>query len=245
MKQIIQYKNIAAILGLLLLFGASDTFAQKRKPVLHRKVVTHKRVVVAKPVEPLFTVNTGTIFRARMNQTISSKTATVGSTFTSTVTEPVYSSNGVVVIPVGSILTGRVDSVKPAAKGGNVGQIDASFVSVRLPNGRKRTINGSLTDLANGKTTNDNEGTASGKPMEHRKIIFIGGGGAGGAILGAAIGGGKGALIGGILGAGAGFLGDRYTKGAEAEVKSGTEFGIYLNQPISMPRFAESKPVNQ
>ena len=43
---------------------------------------------------------------------------------------------------------------------------------------------------------------------------------------GAAIGGGKGALIGGLLGAGGGFLGERYTKGEEATVKSGTEFGV-------------------
>ena len=75
--------------------------------------------------------------------------------------------------------------------------------------------------------------------MKNRKLIFIGGGGAGGAVLGAAVGGGKGALIGGLLGAGAGFLGDRLTKGREAEVKSGTEFGVYLNQAISMPRFVE------
>jgi hypothetical protein len=60
-----------------------------------------------------------------------------------------------------------------------------------------------------------------------------------------AIGGGKGALIGAILGAGAGFAGDRYTKGKEAEVKSGTEFGVYLNQAITLPRFTETNPVNQ
>jgi hypothetical protein len=78
--------------------------------------------------------------------------------------------------------------------------------------------------------------------MKNRKLIFIGGGGAGGAVLGAAIGGGKGALIGGILGAGAGYLGDRLTKGGEAEVKSGTEFGVYLNQSITMPRFREVTP---
>lgn len=245
MKLFTNYKNVTAVVGLLLLTGVTGTFAQSRRPVLHRKVVTHRRVVPARPAEPLFAVNTGTIIRARMNNSISSKTATVGSTFTTTVTEPVYSANGVVVIPVGSIVTGRVNTVRPAANGGKVGQIDASFVSVTLPNGRKRAINGSLTDLTNGKTNSDNEGTASGKAMEHRKIIFIGGGTAGGAILGAAIGGGKGALIGGILGAGGGFLGDRYTKGSEAEVKSGTEFGVYLNQPISLPRFAESTQVNQ
>lgn len=245
MKLFTQYKNITAIVGLLLLAGVTGTFAQSKKPVLHRKVVTHRKVVPAKPAEPVFAVNTGTVIRARMNNSISSKTATVGSTFITTVTEPVYSANGIVVIPVGSIVTGRVNTVKPAANGGKVGQIDASFVSVTLPNGRKRAINGSLTDLTNGKTNSDNEGTASGKEMEHRKIIFIGGGTAGGAILGSIVGGGKATAIGAILGAGAGFLGDRYTKGAEAEVKSGTEFGIYLNQPISLPRFAESTTVNQ
>ena len=245
MKRIVEYKNIAAILGLLLLFGTTDAFSQKRKPVLHRKVVTHRKVV-AKPTEPLFTVGSGTVMHVRMNQTISSRTAAVGSTFTATVTEPVYASNGVVVVPVGSIVTGRVNTVKPAANGGKVGQIDASFVSVRLPNGRKRAINGSLTDLTDGKTTSDNEGTASGKPMDHRKVIFIGGGGVGGAVIGGAIGGGKGALIGGLLGAGGGFLGDRYTKGKEAEVQSGTQFGILLNQAIALPRFTEATtPVNQ
>ena len=245
MKRIIKYRNIAAITGLLFLFGGTDMLlAQARKPVLRRKVVTHSKVA-AKPTEPLFSVDAGTIMRVRMNQTISSKTATVGSAFTTTVTEPVYASNGVVVIPTGSVVTGRVDSVNPAAKGGEVGQIDCSFISVRLPNGRKRTINGSLTDLTDGKTSSDNEGTVSGKKMEHRKIIFIGGGTAGGAILGSIIGGGKATAIGAILGAGGGFLGERYLKGKEAEVKSGTQFGINLNQSITLPRFAEATRVNQ
>jgi hypothetical protein len=30
------------------------------------------------------------------------------------------------------------------------------------------------------------------------------------------------------------------TKGEEAEVRSGTQFSVYLNQAISLPRFAES-----
>ena len=34
------------------------------------------------------------------------------------------------------------------------------------------------------------------------------------------------------------------TKGKEAEVMSGTEFGVYLNQSISMPKFAEVGDVN-
>lgn len=243
-KQIFDIKYITGLLSMLLLFGVGAAMAQK-KPVLRKKHVVHRKVVPVKPAEPLFSVATGTIFRSRMNTTISSKTARVGDTFTVTVTEPVYSSNGVVVVPTGSTLTGRVNTVTPSDKGGKPGQIDASFTRLTLPNGRSRLINGSLTEVTSGKTTSDNEGAVSGKKMDHRKVIFIGGGGVGGAILGGAIGGGKGALIGGLLGAGGGFLGDKLTKGPEAEVKSGTEFGVLLNQAISLPRFAEATPVNQ
>ncbi len=240
MRHIFRMKNVVAFLTLILLIGASDSFAQTRKPVLKRKAVAKKKIVYKVPV---YTVETGTTMRARMNETLSSKTARVGNTFTATITEPVYSTNGVVVLPVGSTVTGRVDTVKAAAKGGKPGEIGVSFTQVRLPNGKTRAINGSLTDLE-GKTSSDNEGTATGKKMSNRKLIFIGGGGAGGAILGAAIGGGKGALIGGLLGAGGGFLGEKMTKGPEAKVESGTEFGVYLNQSFSLPKFSEAT-VNQ
>ena len=120
--------------------------------------------------------------------------------------------------------------MQASQKGGKPGTIDVNFVGLRTPNGTRRVINGTLTDLDANNAKSDSEGTASGDKMKNRKLIFIGGGGAGGAVLGGALGGGKGALIGGILGAGAGYLGDRMTKGEDAEVKSGTEFGVYLNQ---------------
>jgi len=240
MKSIFNFRVLTAVLAMLLAFSASETLAQKRKPVLRKKTTVRKTVV--RPTVKLYTVSTGTVFRVRMNNNISSKTARVGDTFTTTVTEPVYSSTGNVVIPTGSTVTGRVDSVTAARKGGNPGQISVTFTSVRLPTGRTRSINGSLTDLNTKDAKSDNESTASGDKMKNRKLIFIGGGGAGGAVLGAAIGGGKGALIGGLLGAGAGYLGQKFTKGEDAEVKSGTEFGVSLNQAISMPKWAE--PVN-
>ena len=237
MKKIFNLKSLIAFLAIFLVIGSVDTFAQKRKPVLRRRAVVHKRVV---PAEKVYAVDAGTTLRVRMNSTLSSKTATVGQTFTVTVTEPVYSNSGVVVIPNGSTLVGRVDSVTPSAKGGKVGKIDASFIQVNLPNGRKRAINGSLADLDSKSAKSDNEGTASGDKLKYRKVIFIGGGGAGGAILGGAIGGGKGALIGGIIGGVGGLIAETQTKGEEATVKSGTEFGVHLNQPVSLPRFVEA-----
>ncbi len=222
------------LLAVIFVTGSVEVFAQ-RKPVIRRSTSR------ANTAQQQYSVESGTVIRVRMNRTITSKTARVGDTFSVTTTDPVYSSNGIVVIPNGSTLVGRVDSVKAADKGGKAGEIDARFVEVKLPNGYKRSINGSLTDLDASNVSSDNEGTASGGKMKNRKLIFIGGGGAGGAILGAAIGGGKGALIGGLLGAGGGFLGDKLTKGSDAEVKSGTEFGVYLNQGVSLPRFGEAR----
>jgi len=215
----------------LMLIGVSfvvEVSAQKRKSTHRRSTST--RVVYHR-------VNAGTVIRVRMNDTLSSKTSKVGDRFTVNVIEPVYSNTGVLVIPVGSVITGRVDAVSPAKKGGKPGTIDVTFVSVRLPNGRVRAINGSLTSLTSKDGKSDEEGTVRGDRMKHRKVIFIGGGSAGGAIIGAAIGGGKGALIGGIVGAGAGFMGEKFTKGEDAEVKPNTEFGVYLNQAISLPKW--------
>ena len=247
MKTLFNFKVFTAILAMFFAFGATDVSAQrrtvKRKPVI-RKTTVKRTTVVTRPAIRLYTVQRGQTFRVRMNETISSKTARVGDRFTTTVTEPVYSDTGVIVIPVGSTVTGRVDSVRIAKKGGDPGSIDASFVEVRLPNGTRRAINGSLTDLNTKQAKSDAEGSASGDERKNDKLIFIGGGAAGGAILGGAIGGGKGALIGGILGGLGGLAGERFTKGEDAEVRSGTEFGIYLNQSISMPKFGETSDVN-
>jgi LysM repeat protein len=185
-----------------------------------------------------YKVDAGERIRVRLEDKITSKSSMVGDQFMSRVTESVYSSTGVVVIPEGTTVVGVVDSVKKAKKGGDPGTIDVSFTELRLPNGTVRRINGSLTNLDTDDAKSDAEGTASGDKMKHRKVIFIGGGGAGGAVLGAAIGGGKGALIGGIAGAVGGLIGERMLKGEDAEVKAGTEFGVYLNKAVYLPRYS-------
>ena len=226
------------VMSLLVLGGSLDAVAQRRKPALKRRTVTRSTPVRTS----LYAVPAGTTLRVRINQTVSSKTSRIGDRVTATTIDPIYSSNGALVIPQGSTVSGRVDSVTPAAKGGKPGSIDLHFTQVATPNGTKRVINGMLTDLVADNTRSDTEGTTKAQPMRHRKVIFIGGGAAGGAILGGAIGGGKGALIGTLLGAGGGYLGQKLTKGPEAEVPVGTEFGVYLSQGISLPKFAEVNP---
>ncbi len=234
------------VLTFLALFtmGTTATFAQK-KPVRKKPVLTKKPAVPKTPVAPkgpkLYTVEQGQRVRVRMESDISSKTAKVGDTFTVRTDEPVYSNTGVVVIPTGSLLVGRIDEVKAASKGGNPGTIDVSFIEVKLPNAMRKSINGSLTELDEKGAKSDAEGTATAGKMKYRKPIFIGGGATGGAILGGVIGGGTGAVVGGIIGGVGGLITENQTKGKEATVKAGTEFGVILNQKLLLPKFIEAE----
>lgn len=182
-----------------------------------------------------YTVPANTVIRVRLNESLNSGTARIGDRFSSNVTEPVYGGGSSVdVIPVGSKIWGHVTAVNRAQKR-KPGNITVAFTQVELPSAKTYAINGSLTTLDTDRVNSDNEGTVKGTSNQKRDAVFIGGGAATGALIGAIAGGGKGALIGGILGGGLGTGARVLEKEKEAEVKSGTEFGVILNRSISMP----------
>lgn len=184
------------------------------------------------PVYATYTLDPNQYFRLRMNQTLSSENSHVGDRFTSTVITPVYAS-GVEVVPAGSVVQGRVTSVKSARTRGREGQVAVAFDSLVLPDGKKVPIEGALTELQDDRSaTVDAENEVSGRSSDKRNVAYIGGGTAGGALLGGIIGGGKGAGIGAAIGAGAGIAGVLLTKGHEAELRSGTEVGMSTTRPI-------------
>jgi hypothetical protein len=193
-----------------------------------------------KPQIKYYRINANQTFHVRLGQRLSSGDSRVGDHFTTTVVDPVYSANGIELVPAGSVITGQVTAVQKAQKDGKPGTLSVAFYHLKLPNGRAATINGALTDLSSGNTSSDNEGTASAKKSSHRNVKFIGGGAGGGALIGAIAGGGKGAAIGAGIGAGVGFIAKKLKKGDEAEVKSGTEFGVILNRPFSLPKYRPS-----
>lgn len=193
------------------------------------------RVVVRKPPPvTYYALNSGQSIRVRMNQTITSETARVGDQFTTTVVDPVY-AGGLEVIPAGSSIVGQVRNVRRASRQSKAGTIEVSFVSLRLPSGVARAINGDLSDGTSENVNADNEGEVSGQSATKRNVVFVGGGAATGALIGAIAGGGKGAGIGAGVGAGLGVAGALFSKGHEAVVKSGTEFALVLNQRLTLP----------
>lgn len=234
-----QSRLVQRILGVLVLItllagGALPAFGQKRRTRRSRPRLGRYTRPVQTPAQPNFyTLSAGEKIRVRMNEQISSETARVGDRFTTTVVDPVYAS-GIEVIPAGSRIHGRVTEVRRAERKSKAGMLGVTFISLELPNGSTRTINGSLADLSNETVTYDPEGRVTGRSSMKRNVVFIGGGTVAGALIGA-IAGGKGAGIGAGVGAGLGIAGAYFSKGKEAVVKPGTEFGVVLNQSVTLP----------
>ena len=225
------------VLFALILGTVIPSFAATQRRRVRRRAPVARRTTPTTPPLRYFTVPADTVIRVRMDTELNSKTARVGDRFSTTVTEPVYGGgSGVDVIPTGSKVWGRVTSVRRAGRR-TPGNIAVSFNQVELPNGARRAVNGSLSSLQADDVNADNEGTVSGKGNRKRDAVFVGGGATTGAIIGAIAGGGKGAAIGAILGGAAGTGARVYEKESEAEVKSGTEFGVILNRAVSLPEY--------
>ena len=225
--------------ALILLVLAASTVVPalgqtRRRPSLRRRAPVPRVVKTVAPTVAYYNVNADQVIRVRLNQSITSETARLGDQFTTTVVDPVY-AGGIEVVPTGSVITGRVTSVNRALRKSKAGTLGVHFISLRLPTGIARAINGDLTDVTANNVNADNESEISGRSATKRNVVFIGGGAATGALIGAIAGGGKGAGIGALVGGGLGAAGAVFSKGHEAEVKSGTEFGVVLNQTVSLP----------
>ncbi|MBV9925845.1 MAG: hypothetical protein JOZ96_12575 [Acidobacteria bacterium] len=231
---------LIALFALVLGTLVPDASAQRRRArrtVRRTTTRTTRTTVPAPPPLRYFTVPADTVVRVRMDTELNSRTARVGDRFSTSVTEPVYGGgSGVDVIPVGSKIWGRVTAVNRSGRR-TPGNITVSFNQVELPNGARHPINGSLSSLQTDDVNADNESTVRGTGNRKRDAVFIGGGATTGAIIGAIAGGGKGAAIGAILGGAAGTGARVYEKEQEAEVKSGTTFGVILNRAVSMPEY--------
>ena len=200
------------------------------------------RYGVRPTTDGIWTVPEDTVISVRMDSTLSSQSSRVGDRFTATVDVPV-SVNGATVIPAGAIVEGRVTQVTPARRMGRSGTIAVEFENLVLPDGTRLALDGNLTsDDPETRRQIDNENRVSGRD-NRRTGVFVGSSGAVGAVLGGIAGGLKGAAVGGAIGAGVGLAGVLLTKGEEAQVPSGTPFGVQLRRALSIHTGATSDPV--
>ena len=170
--------------------------------------------------DSIYQLQAGTIFRLEMDNEINSRVASVNDTFTATIAAPLIKRE-MVVLPVGTIIEGRVTKVRRASFGGKGGILEVSFQTIRFKDGAKREIEG-VNELKaeSSQTTN---------------ALTILGGTAIGAIVGAVAKSGSGALIGAGIGAGAGTGVSLFRKGKDLSIKSDEQFEIKLTKAVNLP----------
>lgn len=176
-------------------------------------------VAPPRPVTQQFTFDSGTTLLVILTEALDSKTAQPDDVFHATLASDLM-SNGVVAIPRGTPVLGRVVQVKEAAhfKGSALLTVELTQLTAR---GRKITLvtdSYSLTGAGRGKNTAEKAG----------------GGAAFGAIVGALAGGGKGAAIGALAGGGAGTGINAVTRGQQAQIPSETRLEFRLQSPITI-----------
>ena len=169
-----------------------------------------------KPVKVTLTVAAGKDVRARINETINSKTADVGDPFTGELSSALTTKSGETVFAKGT----RVAGVVVAAKG--QGRFKgAGILAIEL-----KTVGGHSVAAT--------EYVVSKKGKGKRSAALIGGGAGGGALIGGLAGGGKGALIGGLIGGGAGTAGAGLTGNKPLVIPTESIVVFELTQPLSI-----------
>lgn len=177
------------------------------------------------PPPPPLVVPAGTSLIVRMGNTINTKTANTGDSFTGTLAQPV-SVDGVVAIPSGAGVAGTVVESKSPGRFKGEGVLSVSLTSLNI-RGVPTTIQSSTY-------------TTSVKGKGKRTAVMAGGGTGAGALIGGLAGGGKGALIGGLVGAGAGTAGAAFTGNKELQIPAESVVTFKLGDSITVKRSSKS-----
>jgi len=181
------------------------------------------------PVVHNVTLQAGTTIPVRITQTLDSATTQTGDKFTGVVASDIV-ENGMVVLPAGTPVTGRVDEAKDAThfKGSSLLSISLTSISRR----------GERIDVATDSFSKQGEGR--GKNTAEK----VGGGAAVGAILGGILGGGKGAAIGATAGGGVGAGANTITRGQQVQIPSESVVRFRLANSV-MVRVTSGGPGSQ
>jgi hypothetical protein len=143
----------------------------------------------------------GTLLKTKLISTLSTSTTVEGTKFTAAVTEPIE-RNGRVIIPVGSILEGRVTEVHGGMRISGSALLHLETNNVTLPDGTHYIVHAQVIDTGKSDFNVTDEGTLKKKGHTKETLAVMGGVTGAGAVSGAMIGGGVGAAVGAGIGAG-------------------------------------------
>jgi len=177
-------------------------------------------------------VPAGTALMVRLDTTLATFSNHVGDPFQGKVTEAVV-INGSTLIPVGATVEGRVTKVSEPRRIAGKPTLGILAEAVILPTGERYFLDATLVDTNIHGADVSAEGQFKGLGHDRRDQIEVGGGAAGGMLIGGLIGGGPGILIGGAVGASATTV-HWLAKHRSAILPAGTELTLELNRPIAL-----------
>jgi len=173
------------------------------------------------PPPPPLVIPAGASLVIRMGNTIDTKTANPGDSFTGTLAHAL-TVNGNVAIPAGAGVAGTVVDAKSPGRFKGEGNLSITLTSIN--------VHGVPTTIRTSTYTQ----TVKGKGK--RTAGMVGGGTGAGALIGGLAGGGKGALIGGLVGAGAGTAGAAFTGNKDLQVPAESVVTFKLSHSITVKR---------
>ncbi len=182
-----------------------------------------------KPAPKPVVIPAGTPITIRLGQTIDAKTAKPGDTFQGTLAQPVV-VHGVTLVPASSPVTGTVAEAKAPGKFSGAGALSIQLTQI--------TIKGTPYPVSTATVANSVQG--KGK----RSAVAIGGGTAGGALIGGIAGGGKGAAIGALVGGGAGTAGAGLTGNKALAFPAESAVTFKTQQPVTLTKHPHNDEQN-
>jgi hypothetical protein len=172
-------------------------------------------------------VPSGTTLAIRMNDELSTERSQAGDVFTATLTAPLVDAAGIVLVPAGATVRGRVTAVAPSTRVGQTATMNLAFESISF-GGQSYPLNASVERADVQQKTRTSTAEQAGK---------IAAGAAAGAILGQVIGRDRSSTIrGAAVGAAAGTAIAMGTADVDAVLPAGAEVVIRLDQPIQVTR---------
>jgi hypothetical protein len=177
-------------------------------------------------------VPAGTALMVRLDTTLATFSNRAGDPFQGKLTQPVV-VNGNTVIPVGATIEGRVTKVSEPRRISVNPTIAILPEAVILPSGERYFLDATLTDTNIPGSDVSTEGQFKGSGHDRRDQLEVGGGAAGGMLVGGLIGGGPGILIGGAVGATSTTV-HWLAKHRSATLPAGTQLTLELNRPLTM-----------
>lgn len=178
-------------------------------------------------------VREGTLLHVKLTQSLSTATALQGSRFVAELTESVE-KDGRVVLPVGSLLQGRITEVHSGRRITGRALLHLEASSIVLPDGSHYRLHAQLIDSDRTNHTQvDQEGSLVHKEHAKETLAIMGAATGTAAVAGGLIGGGVGAVVGAGIGAGASTI-VWLKQDRQAELPTDARLVFTLTEPMLM-----------